>query len=92
MTAKPKSRRTPPPKAPRAAPEIDPWRAIVEAEDILGEATNLTDAINLMAHELGDYECGAICSVANAIKAKIDDGLVLIDAYKKESGVTCPRK
>jgi hypothetical protein len=67
-----------------------PWRAIVDAQDILNESSKLADAISLMAVELNEYECGAICSVADAIKDKIGAGLDLIEAYTKESGLaTC---
>ena len=95
MTAKPKTRRARTPKEPMAFREIEfdlPGRAIVEAQDILSEASKLTDAIHLMALELNDYECGAICSVADAIKEKISDGLELIEIYKKELGLGECRK
>jgi len=68
--------------------EIDvPGRAIVAAQDVLAEAAKLSDAVSLIALELGEYKCGAICSVAAAIKAKISEGLDLIEAYRKESGL-----
>jgi hypothetical protein len=51
--------------------ELDlPGRAIVDAQDVLAEADHLTDAVRLIALELGEYECGAICSVVDAIKTK----------------------
>jgi hypothetical protein len=79
MATKPKTRKAPAKRAaPKAAPEME--------LDLPGRA-KLTNAINLMALELNEYECGAICSVADAIKAKIGDGLDLIEAYKKESGL-----
>jgi hypothetical protein len=91
MATKPKTRKAPAKRAaPKAAPEMEldlPGRAIVDAQDVLAKASKLTNAINLMALELNEYECGAICSVADAIKAKIGDGLDLIEAYKKESGL-----
>jgi hypothetical protein len=90
MPGKPKTRKTPAAKAPKAAPEMEfdmLGRGIVEAQDILNEAAKLADAVSLIALELGEYECGAICSVADAIKAKINDGLGLIEAYRKESGL-----
>jgi len=40
-----------------------------------------------MALELNEYEGGAIFSVADAIKAKISDGLDLIEVSRKESGL-----
>jgi hypothetical protein len=91
MTTNRKTRKAPVGKIakPKATPrmELDPGRAIVDAQDVLAEAAKLADAINLMAFELGEYECGAICSVADAIKAKIGDGLDLIEAYRNESGL-----
>jgi hypothetical protein len=92
---KPKTRKARAPKAPKAASgtELDlPWRAIVEAQDILNEASKLTNAISLMALDLNEYECGAICYVADAINAKISDGLGMIEAYTKESGLLARRR
>jgi hypothetical protein len=94
MTAKPKTRRARTPKEPMAFGEIEfdlPGCAIVEAQDVLSEASKLTDAIHLMALELNEYEGGAICSVADAIKAKIGNGLDMIEAYKEESGLGARR-
>ncbi|MGH8742932.1 MAG: hypothetical protein ACREUY_01490, partial [Burkholderiales bacterium] len=34
-----------------------------------------------------EYECGAVCTVAAALKAKMGDGIDLIEAYTKESGL-----
>jgi hypothetical protein len=44
-----------------AAPEMEfdaLGRAIVDAQDILAEAGKLTNAVSLIALELGEYECG----------------------------------
>jgi hypothetical protein len=41
-----------------------PIQAIVEAEDIPGVARKLTGAIYIMATDLNEYECGAICAMA----------------------------
>jgi hypothetical protein len=89
MTTKPKTRKAPAANGAELDPvEIDvPGRDLVEAVDVLDGAAKLVDAISLMALELGEYECGAICSVADAIKAKISDGLDLIEVYRKESGL-----
>jgi hypothetical protein len=91
MTTKPKTRKATAGKTASRGPketELDlPGRAIVDAQDVLAEAAKLTDAVTLIALELGEYECGAICSVATAIKDKISDGLDLIEAYRKESGL-----
>jgi hypothetical protein len=90
MTTNPKPRKAP---AKAAAPkdaskemELDadrPSKAIVEAEDILGEARRLADAVYEIALNLNEYECGAICAVANAIRDKITVSLELLDSAQQ---------
>jgi hypothetical protein len=72
MTTKPKTRKAP---VKPAASKPDPLgmefdadglsQAIVEAEDILGVARKLTGATYIMATDLNEYECGAICEVTS---------------------------
>ena len=92
MTAKPKTRKAPaktaaPKSAPKEMePDADmppqsPLHAIVEAEDILATANKLADAVYLIALELDEYKCGAICAVADAIRDKITVSLDLLDSY-----------
>jgi hypothetical protein len=90
MTTNPKPRKAP---AKAAAPkdaskemELDadrPSKAIVEAEDILGEARRLADAVYEIALNLNEYECGAICAVADAIRDKITVSLELLDSAQQ---------
>jgi hypothetical protein len=95
MTTKPKTRKAPAAKTTttKAAPkemELDaddlsphPHHAIVEAEDILATASKLSDAIYEIAVNLNEYECGAICAVANAIRDKITVSLELLDSAQQ---------
>jgi hypothetical protein len=72
MTTKPKTRKAP---VKPAASKPDPWgmkldadgpsQAIVEAEDIPSVARKLTGAIYIMATDLNEYECGAICAMVS---------------------------
>jgi hypothetical protein len=87
MTTKPKTRKAPakadaPKNFPKemelgadGMPPPSPFDAIIEAEDILATASKLTDAVYLIALELDEYKCGAICAVADAIRDKITDSL-----------------
>jgi hypothetical protein len=92
MTTKPKTRKAPAAKAPKAAPkemELGAGRiprSLVEAQDILATTRKLADAVFLMALELGECECGAICSVADVIRDKITESLELIELGKKKLG------
>ena len=93
MTTKTKTRKEPAKAAaPKSAPkEMElgaddlsphPHHAIVEAEDILATASKLSDAIYEIALNLDEYECGAICAVANVIRDKINKSLELLKSYK----------
>ena len=95
MATKPKTRKAPAAKTTttKAAPkemELDaddlsphPLHAIVEAEDILATASKLSDAIYEIALNLDEYECGAICAVADVIRNKIRESLDLLDSYRQ---------
>ncbi|MFZ0496630.1 MAG: hypothetical protein WBE80_03700 [Methylocella sp.] len=70
-----------------ATKELDtPWHEILDAQDALGDASSLVNAIRLMAAEMNEFEGGAFCAVADAIKAKISAALGLIEAYREERG------
>jgi hypothetical protein len=82
---KPKTPKAPAAKAPKATNDGIPT-SLVEAQDILATTSKLADAVYLMALELDECECGAICSVADIIRDKITESLELIELGKKKLG------
>ncbi|MGF7163150.1 hypothetical protein FHS85_004808 [Rhodoligotrophos appendicifer] len=58
---------------------------ILEAQDRLGEARNLVEAIYMASHNLTHEECGAIGAVATVAMEKIQEAVKMLEGGKDDS-------